>query len=32
VTGRSGFKPGEFGFQRLDAGLEHRGDRLAIVR
>jgi hypothetical protein len=32
VTGRSGFKPGEFGFQRLDAGLKRGGDRTVIVR
>jgi len=32
VNGRSGFEPLEFGFQRLDAGLECGGDRTVIVR
>src|SRR5262249_37217775 len=32
VNGRSGFEPGELGFQRLDAGLERSGDRTMIVR
>jgi hypothetical protein len=31
VNGCSGFDPGEFGFQRLNVGLERGGDRLVIV-
>jgi hypothetical protein len=31
VTGRSDFEPGEFGFQRLDTGLERGGDRPVIA-
>jgi hypothetical protein len=32
VNGRTGFELGKLGLQRLDAGLEHRGRRLVIVR
>jgi hypothetical protein len=32
VNGRGGFEPDEVGFQRLDTGLERRGDCPVIVR